>query len=162
MFLFFGLSIYSIKQMKMKKLVTLLGVCFVLSATAAAQKQSLGLRLGGGTYFNAEACYQKDLSDAHRLELDLGLEGAGAALTGMYQWVWDLSDLSDNFSWYAGIGGGVHLFEGFGLGLNGQVGIEYTIPDVPLKFSLDARPGWYIGNADGFGYGAALGIHYVF
>jgi hypothetical protein len=149
-------------QLNMKKIITILAVSFLLAATASAQKQALGLRIGGGSFFGAEVSYQKDLSSAHRLEADLGVESNGMALTGVYQWVWDLADLSQGVKWYAGVGAGLRLDNNIGAGINGQIGIEYTLPDVPLQFSLDARPGWYAGNDYGFGAGAALGVRYKF
>ncbi|MDD4922002.1 MAG: hypothetical protein PHS30_05935 [Bacteroidales bacterium] len=146
----------------MKKLFTVLAVCFAIATTAGAQKQALGLRVGGGSFFGAEVSYQKDLGSANRLEADLGLESSGAALTGIYQWVWDLNSIADGVKWYAGVGAGVRLSDNIGAGLNGQIGIEYTLKEIPLQFSLDARPGWYFGNSYGFGAGAALGIRYKF
>lgn len=149
----------------MKKIFSIFAVCFTLLATVSAQDKAIGLRLGAGTNYGGEISFQNAIGDANRLELDLGFMGNedhnGVALTGIYQWVWNISDLGDGFGWYSGIGGGVRLFNGFGVGLNGQIGIEYTLPNIPLKFSLDTRPGWYFGNAYGFGYGAALGIRYL-
>lgn len=145
----------------MKKLFALLVVGIAAVTTMNAQK-SLGLRLGGGTATGAEVSFQKDLGTANRLEADLGSWGSSLALTGIYQWVWDLKDLGDGFKWYAGPGVGIRLFDGFGAGINGQIGMEYNIPDVPLQISLDARPGWYSGGSNGFGMGAALGVRYKF
>lgn len=150
----------------MKKLFTVLAVCFAVVATSNAQQQALGLRLGGGSVNGGEITYQKDLGSANRLEADLGFWGdadySGIALTGIYQWVWDLEGLGDGFKWYAGPGAGLRAYNGLGLGIHGQIGIEYTLAEVPLQFSLDARPGWYVGGGDGFGYGAALSIRYKF
>lgn len=146
----------------MKKLFTVLAVCFAIVATTCAQKQALGLRVGGGSYFGAEVSYQKELSSANRLEADLGLESSGAALTGVYQWVWGLDQIAEGVKWYAGVGAGLRLADNIGAGINGQIGIEYTLQELPLQFSLDARPGLYFGNSYGFGAGAALGIRYKF
>lgn len=150
----------------MKKLFAIIAVCMIFAATTSAQDQAIGIRFGGGSSYGGEISYQKVLSDANRAEFDLGFIGnsdyAGISLVGIYQWTWALDDLGEGFGWYAGVGGGLRMFNGIGLGLNGQIGIEYTLPSVPLKFSLDARPGWYFGNAHGFGYGAALGVRYLF
>ncbi len=153
--------------MIMKKLFTTLVLAFALFSTMSAQEQAIGLRLGGGTSYDGEISYQKMLSGSNRLELDLGFinnaaHGSGVALTGIYQWTWELNDLTEGFGWFAGVGGGLRIFDGFGLGLNGQIGIEYKIPDVPLQLTLDTRPGWYFGNANGFFPGAALGVRYTF
>lgn len=150
----------------MKKLFTVLVVCFVIATTASAQK-ALGLRLGAGSASGVEVSYQMDLGTANRLELDLGLESGGTNHSGMtligdYQWLWDLSDLGEGFKWYAGAGAGLHIFDNIGIGINGQIGIEYTLQEIPLQFSLDTRPGFYFGNGNGFAAGAALGVRYKF
>lgn len=149
----------------MKKLFTVLVVCFALASATSAQK-ALGLRLGSGSASGVEASFQMDLGSANRLELDLGLESgnsdhSGMTLVGDYQWVWDLSDLGEGFKWYAGVGAGLHIFDYIGVGVNGQLGIEYTLQEIPLQLSLDTRPGFF-GNGYGFGYGAALGVRYKF
>lgn len=140
--------------------------CLAITSAASAQK-ALGLRVGSGSASGIEVSFQKDLRKMNRLELDLGVESgdndhSGVTLIGDYQWVWDLSDLSEGFKWYAGAGGGVHIFDNIGLGFNGQIGIEYTLQEIPLQLSLDTRPGFYFGGGDGFGYGAALGVRYKF
>jgi len=149
----------------MKKSVTVLFVFLAMAFTASAQK-ALGLRLGSGSASGVEASFQMDLGTANRLELDLGLESgvqdhSGMTLIGDYQWVWDLSELSEGFKWYAGVGAGLHIFNNVGIGVNGQLGIEYTLQEIPLQFSLDTRPSFF-GNGYGFGYGAALGVRYKF
>jgi hypothetical protein len=146
----------------MKKLIAVLIAGFAFIATSNAQQQALGLRIGGGTFFGAEVSYQKDLGQPHRLEADLGLENSGCGLTGIYQWVWDLNSLADGVKWYAGVGAGLHVGNYIGAGINGQIGIEYTLEDIPLQFSLDSRPGLYFGADNIFGGGAALSIRYKF
>lgn len=151
----------------MKKILVLLVAIFALIATSNAQR-ALGMRLGGGSGYGGEFSFQKDLSSANRLEFDLGFisdrdyHDSGIALCGIYQWVWDLSELSEGFKWYAGPGVGIRSFAGVGVGVLGQIGIEYTLQDFPLQFSLDARPDLFSGGYNGFGYGAALGIRYKF
>ncbi|MDD2611907.1 MAG: hypothetical protein PHR38_03880 [Bacteroidales bacterium] len=145
----------------MKKLFTVLVICFAFVATSNAQ-QALGLRFGGGTAFGAEISYQKDLGAANRLEADLGLESSWASLNGTYQWVKDLSSLADGVKWYYGAGAGILIGDIVGLGINGQLGIEYTLKEIPLQFSLDTRPGYYFGDNYGFGFGASLAARYKF
>ena len=150
----------------MKKIFTLFVVCLALAATLNAQNSAIGLRLGGGTANGGEISFQKDLGTTNRVELDLGVINnpsyTGIALTGIYQWTWDLSQLADGFRWYAGPGVGLRLFNGLGLGLHGQIGIEYSFEEIPIQLSLDSRPGWYFGGANGFDGGAALSVRYKF
>lgn len=149
----------------MKKIFAIIAVCMIFAATTSAQDQAIGIRFGGGSYNGGEISYQKVLSDANRVEFDLGFIGnkdyTGISLTGIYQWTWALDDLGEGFGWYAGVGGGIRMFNGIGIGLNGQIGIEYTLPSIPLKFSLDTRPGWYFGNEHGSDL-FAVGVRYLF
>ncbi|MDP4277794.1 MAG: hypothetical protein Q8914_09190 [Bacteroidota bacterium] len=147
----------------MKKLLTLAVVCMALTATATAQDKGLGLRFSGASEYGAEVSYQQPLQENHRLEADLGFfDWGGIGLTGIYQWVWKLDDLSEGFAWYAGPGAGLRFGDGIGAAIVGQIGIEYTLQDLPLQFSLDARPGIPFGFKDlGYG-GAALSIRYKF
>jgi hypothetical protein len=149
----------------MKKLIAVLAVCFAVAATTNAQK-AIGLRIGSGTANGGEISYQLDMSTANRLEADLGFinnnDHSGVSLTGIYQWLWDLEPLGEGFKWYAGAGAGLRLFDGIGLGIHGQLGIEYNFTDIPLQLSLDTRPGWYFGGENGMDAGAALSVRYKF
>jgi opacity protein-like surface antigen len=155
----------------MKKVA--LSLLFVLSLMGAVQAQdiskAIGIRAGAG----AEISYQHPLSDANRLEADLGLGGwgehGGFLLSGLYHWVFNINN---GLNWYVGPGlqlGSVYYESdnkwenGLGIGIAGQIGIEYNF-DFPLQLSLDYRPDWFIiPSAKGMGYdGIALGIRYKF
>ena len=142
----------------MKKIILTLAVLVSIAGALAAQNDSkaIGLRLGGGFGGGGEVTYQQPLSNENRLEVDLGLNSAGFALNGIYQWTWDLSDLGDGFDWYAGVGAGIGSYNFnhdsnlaknhvFSVGILGQVGIDYKF-EIPLNISLDYRPGIYLLN----------------
>lgn len=148
----------------MKK--TLLVLFALISFGFAANAQnSLGLRGGWGSYFNGEISYQQGMG-ANRLELDLGIAGGYYNLAGVYQWTWDLP--VNGLGWYAGVGAELGLSTGnndrLGLGICGQLGIEWTIPSLPIKLSVDIRPVYHLLGWGGVGFnpGAALGVRYVF
>ncbi|GHU69114.1 hypothetical protein FACS189413_07430 [Bacteroidia bacterium] len=147
----------------MKKifLVMVLAVSGVFAVNAQVDGNAIGLRLGYG----GEISYQHALGSSNRLELDLGTywhDIEGANLTGVYQWVWDLSALSKGFNWYAGAGAYLGYFSEFGIGVAGQVGIEYNF-DFPLQLSLDYRPALSIIPAVHFGSSdICLGVRYKF
>ncbi|MDR1584934.1 MAG: hypothetical protein LBS07_01995 [Prevotellaceae bacterium] len=152
----------------MKKVfLTLAFVATGIFGAINAQDNAIGLRLGYG----GEVSYQRILSDANRLELDLGLNvGYGFNLNGVYQWTWDLSQLATGFNWYAGVGAGLGYWDGrnggnsyLNVGVLGQVGIEYNF-NIPLQLSLDYRPGFYFLGSDPtfWGDGVALGVRYKF
>jgi len=136
----------------MKKMFFTLALAVSLVGTLSAQvnNNAIGLRMGYGY----EISFQHYLGDANRLELDLGGNAFGTnasgyvswgvAINGIYQWVWDLSVLSPGFNWYAGFGGALLTHSShFGVGVLGQIGIEYNF-NIPLQLSLDYRPGIYI------------------
>ena len=75
--------------------------------SAQADSKTIGLRMGGGFGYGAEVSYQQPIGIANRVEVDLGLNRSGFGLSGIYQWVWDFSELADGFNWYAGVGGGI-------------------------------------------------------
>jgi hypothetical protein len=146
--------------------ITLLSVLFAIStiATVNAQTNAIGLRLGTGEYFGAEASFQHYLNDANRLEIGLGLNDNAFSPSVVYQWVMDLSALAEGFKWYAGVGGSAIFYSSNAIfGVVGNLGIEYNF-HIPLRLSLDIRPGFYFGNDwNGFGFGAAaLGVRYTF
>jgi len=150
--------------MKRMFIVAALVIGFASMASAQVDGRAIGIRFGNG----GEISYQHPLGNANRLELDLGFGSwayGGMYLSGAYQWVWDLSDLGDGFNWYAGFGGAVGINNGLGLGVLGQVGIEYNF-NIPLHLSLDWRPTFHIlssSTLSRFGYdGIALGVRYKF
>jgi hypothetical protein len=157
----------------MKKILILV---FVFSmgyyANAQVNTNALGLRFGGNGNINgAELSFQRGLNNINRLELDLGF-GAGKnqsriLLTGIYQWDWNIID---GLNWYVGPGASVGIFSYdnnssyLNIALGGQIGLEYDFSKkgFPILISLDARPMWdFLGDHAGLGWGAALGIRYV-
>ena len=166
----------------MKKFLVIVVTAVALafgSAQQANAQGALGLRLGGGTWFGGELSYLTAM-DGNRWELDLGF-GAGhnwshVCFTGAYQWDWNIVA---GLNWFVGPAAQVNLVFAkndldLGIGIGGQIGLEYDFSDLgaPIQLSLDARPMWvaffmdhydyYANGSCGFGWGAALGIRYVF
>lgn len=150
----------------MRKIVFAIALLATVFCTTNAQVDgnAIGVRFGYG----GEISYQHALGSSNRLELDLGTSHWGNNVwglnaTGIYQWVWDLSGLADGFNWYAGVGGSVgSVGSSLGLGVVGQVGIEYNF-NIPLQLSLDYRPVFYILPNVGGGYdGICLAVRYKF
>ena len=155
----------------MRKMILTLALVVSMIGALSAQTdgKAIGLRLGGGFGYGAEISYQQPLNKVNRLEVDLGLNSWGFGLNGVYQWVWDLSDLADGFNWYAGVGAGIGSYNfnyvnnqntpsDFSIGVLGQVGIEYQF-EIPLTLSVDYRPGIFVvpsfhGSYDGICIGA--------
>lgn len=149
--------------MKKVLFIAALLIGFAGMANSQVDSKAIGLRFGNA----GEISYQHPFSDANRLELDLGFGSwayGGLYLNGIYHWVWDLSALADGFNWYAGVGGAVGVNSGnLGLGVLGQVGLEYNFAGIPLQASLDWRPTLYVVPGVGLGWdGVALGVRYKF
>jgi hypothetical protein len=168
--LFIELVERNIKLSDMKKILLSLALIGI-GALAAAQPApyALGVRFYGGDNFNgAELSFQKGLNYRNRLELDasfgLKSDNTRIALVAIYHWDWHLVG---GFSWYLGPGAMVSYdsFEGssfVNVGLGGQIGIEYNFRGLPLLVSLDGRPMWdFLGDINGLGWGAALGLRYA-
>ena len=136
-------------------------------ASAQTNDRAIGVRFGYG----GELSYQQSLTKTTRFEIDLGLFGydrGDFVISGIHQW---LFAPNGGFNLYAGLGPQIGSYYWgkedrytLGLGLAGQFGLEYNIPEVPLQFSLDWRPSFsIIPSGRGFGYeGFALGLRYRF
>ena len=138
-------------------------------AAAQISSNALGGRLyGGDTFSGAELSYQKGLNHRNRLELDGSFgfkkDFTRIAIVGIYHWDWNIVG---GFNWYIGPGASIS-YDNYNensyinIGIGGQIGIEYKFKDLPLLVSLDTRPIWdFLGDVNGLGYGAALGIRYT-
>lgn len=159
----------------MKKVSFILIAIFALSFGAKAQN-AIGLRLGAGSASNVEVSFQMPMSSANRMEFDLGWNNfvnkdngtwTNISLSGTYQWVFPIIS---NLNWYVGPGAMLSFYDishsgtdndHFGIGVGGQIGIEYAF-GIPLTLSLDMRPMWnFIGYTKNWG-GIALGVRYRF
>jgi hypothetical protein len=136
---------------------------------AQISDHAIGLRLGGGGGLGTEISYQHGLTNANRLEFDLGLHNGNHydawGLAGIYQWVWKIDG---GFNWYAGAGGKIGSLrrdsstkDGLLVSVAGNVGIEYVFP-VGIQISLDARPELELtDNEESYNY-IAFSIRYQF
>ena len=152
----------------MKKIIVMIVAIVALGTSAIAQEDGnhIGVRLGDGYGTNAEISYQMGLG-GNRAEFDLGVNMNNGwnyiHLAGVYQWI---GNISGGLGWYAGVGASMGIFKGkyngFGLGIAGQIGLSYDFP-IPLQLTLGMRPEYdFLGYSHlGWG-GVALGIRYRF
>ena len=159
--------------MKKVFVLSLIFCAFSTLAYSQVNGHAFGVRLGGGgSYFGGEFSYQQAVSNSNRIEADLGYSTDNTHnklyLVGMYHWDWNITDA---LNWYAGPGAGVGIFTRLdgtsyiNVAIGGQVGLEYDFlssVDVPILASIDVRPMWdLLGDHSGFGWGAALGVRYI-
>jgi opacity protein-like surface antigen len=160
----------------MKRIIIILIAVVGIGLTTNAQVASnaLGLRFGGGDGIGTAISYQHGLNDKNRLEFDLGLKShndySAWALTGLYQWVWNIEG---GFNWFAGAGSKIGSWswdddftgdddDGVFMTIAGDIGVEYAWP-FGLQVALDLRPELGLINASGNReFDLALSLRYQF
>jgi hypothetical protein len=161
------------KNMKKSLILFLLPIVMILAGSQAkAQYQhALGVRF---SYYPG-ITFKTHVSEPGAVEMILDTRWGGWIFTGLYEHHFPFPP--DYFRFYVGGGGHVGLWPynprwdpywgpwdgGPFVGLDGIIGVEYTIPNFPLNFSLDYKPsinlfGWY-----GWWYdNVALSARFVF
>lgn len=154
----------------MKKII-LSVACIVIFYCAHSQsdyKRAIGGRLTSHFRYDAVALsYKNFITDNGAFEFNLGFGGRniyvpnsggktsfspGVSVSGSYQYHVDIFTPTDeNLRWFAG--GGLTMFnvmsknnayEGFGAGLFGTAGIDYTFKNSPVNLTADWRPTFFL------------------
>ena len=155
--------------MKKITLITLLIISSVSMLKAQDYKSALGLRVnqwyGGITYK-----YFVAPTTAWDLTLSSDFEN-GATLTALYEKHVPIVG-APGLSWYYGPGFHVGLWgEGdnslIDLGLDGVIGLEYSVNEIPFAFSVDYIPSVNLRIGDGSGVNGnfrnwSFGVKYTF
>ena len=143
----------------MKKILVcaMLAVASIGFMNAQQVQNAIGVKQG---ITGADFSFQYALSDVNRLEANIGfgfhsntllVTSSSVWITGIYQWVWDFSQLAPGFQWYVGVGAlcGIRttnstFFDtrtsGVYLAAIGNIGIEYNF-EFPLQLAIDWTPG---------------------
>ncbi|MFD2514587.1 hypothetical protein ACFSRY_11980 [Pontibacter locisalis] len=151
----------------------------LLSVAVGAQAQSSGYTTGIGFRGGAAS----GLTIKHFIKSDAAIEGIistsfkyrGTVITVLYEKHAQAFN-AKGLQWYYGIGGHVGFYDGryyyhrghdhydddvFGVGIDGVLGLEYYIRDIPFTIGADIKP--YINIPRGGGYwDSALHVRYVF
>jgi hypothetical protein len=167
----------------MKKIVlsTLILLSFLLiSSRSNAQssgdyKTAVGLKFGG--YENGLSLKYFTTSDI-ALEGILGFRSHGVVITGLYeihQEAFGVHELKFYYGAGAHIGSeGSGVYRTFGggnqtyndthilLGVDGVLGLEYSIPQAPIAISLDLNPRVELATGPFFDIAPGLGLKYTF
>lgn len=160
----------------MKKLFFLLLISFsVLSVKAQDYTTAAGFR-GGFPY---GITLKHKISDKAALEGILGGRWGGATLTGLYEIHKNAFDTEGLF-WYYGAGAHIGFYRfgnvGWGpyygssyydrthvsLGIDGIVGIEYQIQEIPIVVGVDYKPGFNFVPLGALWGEGAISVRYVF
>ncbi|QCR24433.1 hypothetical protein [Pontibacter sp. SGAir0037] len=160
---------------------TFIRLFFTLALVAAfsavqAQEYTTGIGLRGGV--------ASGLTVKHFIERDAAIEGIlstsfnyrGTVITVLYEKHAPAFN-ARGLQWYYGIGGHVGFYNGryyynaghrrygdkgiFGVGVDGILGLEYYIRDIPFTIGADIKPYINIPSGGGF-WDSALHVRYVF
>jgi hypothetical protein len=157
--------------MKNLYLVVIIFFGGMISAQAQDYDSAIGLRLG----FPTSITYKKFITETNAFEVYGGIRGEGTGTSiranAAYLIHTELGD-TEGLKWYYGGGAGVAFYSfdagfvgdsGSSITASGYIGLEYTLDDIPLTFSIDWTPTIFIG---GFGRGfgtdnGALAVRYI-
>lgn len=156
-----------------------LALALVLCTALGAKAQSgytTGIGLRGGA--------ASGLTVKHFIKSDAAIEGIlstsfkyrGTVITVLYEKHAQAFD-ARGLQWYYGLGGHVGFWNGhdyyddhhhkhydddvFGVGIDGVLGLEYYIRDIPFTIGADIKPYFNIPRGGGF-WDTALHVRYVF
>lgn len=145
---------------------------FSLTAKAQDFKSAIGLRLGSPV----SVSYKTFLNETAAAEAFVGFRNFGGVgswinVGAAYQIHKDIGEV-ENLQWYYGGGASVFLWSfdsafiddsSVSFGLQGYLGLSYTLENTPLNFSVDWVPTFFLGGyGSGFGGGyGALSVRYV-
>lgn len=152
-----------------------------LTVHLSAQDYSKAIGLRGSTWTGIT--YKQQLKEGRYGEAMLMFRYRGVELTGLYEVHKAQLEEVDRLNWY--FGGGAHIgyyawgwgrggygnSNAFGydpdpnyeltLGIDGILGIEYNIEELPINISLDWKPGFnFIGSSWGVWDNGALSVRY--
>ncbi len=149
--------------------IMLLLVALTIGAQAQSYKSAIGLR--GGEPFGVT--FKTFINSTNALELIVGSAywWDTFAVTGFYQWQ-KPTDWTPNLDWY--IGPGAHI--GFRnsdpndiddrgallIGVDGIIGLEYTLDDIPLNFTLGAGPSIHLTSKYWYHWNGGFAVRYIF
>ncbi len=149
-----------------------IGILAIVLGTGklSAQDYKTGIGLRGGL---PSAITLKHFFNGNKaVELIVGSRWAGFSVTGLYEISKSNAFDVDRLDWYYGVGGHVGFYSGrFGpfdeqhtaIGIDGIIGIEYNIEEIPINISLDYKPAINFGTYFyARGDEAALSVRYIF
>ena len=155
----------------MKKIIVLivLGLFFIKPGSAQDYNTGIG---GRGGVFNG-LTFKQFISSYDAFEVVGAIHYGGLFISGMYQRHTNAFDVP-GLNWYYGAGAFVGFYsdnrhpswtgEGShtGFGVNGVVGLEYKIDEIPISIGVDIIPALDIFDVTRFWVGGGITIRYVF
>jgi hypothetical protein len=152
----------------MKKLITLIAIFFLASASIKAQNlsDSYDFAIGVKMYPGA-ITVKKSIDGSKYLEGIAAFWNKGFRATGLYEVHTDLFNV-EGLKWYYGAGAHVGFYNdkyysgSTLIGIDGVLGLDYKIKGAPLNLSADWQPSFEFGNGSGFEGWGGLSIRFAF
>ena len=156
----------------MKKITLLFSMLFVLGLTSQLKAQDFQSAIGGRIWYPAAVSYKFFISEPAAIELYAGFRGysgyGGFTVGGQYEHHMDISDI-EGFQWYFGGGASASFYNydyddvsNVGIGINGVIGLQYTLANAPWSFTVDWMPTILISDYnEGFGGAGGAGARYI-
>lgn len=141
-------------------------VALTIGAQAQSYKSAIGLRGGDPSGIT----FKTFLNSTNAIELiaGTGYWGHSLTVTGFYQWQ-NPTDWAPNLDWFIGPGAHVgfwgtdYIHTGLLIGVDGIIGLEYTLDDIPLNFSLGAGPSFqFTSGPYWYHWNGGFSIRYIF
>jgi hypothetical protein len=156
----------------MKKIVLTFLIAFSFVAINYAQDYSTGIGLRAG--FESGLTLKHFISQKSALEGIVATRWRGVELTGLYE-IHNQAFKTERLNWYFGFGGHVGFwngnYAGWGtpgtaytvVGLDGILGLEYNLKEIPVNIGIDWKPAFNVLGYSGFWVdGGAVSIRYIF
>jgi len=167
-----GIFPFDIINNKMRKYI-LIVVIAVLGINASAQSYDNAIGLRGGVA--SGVTFKHMLGDNAGFELIAASRWKGFSFTALYEVHAQAFDV-EGLNWYYGGGAHVGSWRGYKnhpyfddgrsytiVGIDGIVGIEYNITEIPINISIDYKPAFNLVGYTGFwGDNGALSVRYYF
>lgn len=160
------------KNILMRKV--LIVVLMAISSIGFGQDYSNAIGFRGG--FSQGLTFKHFLGSNSAVEGILATRWKGFNLTGLYEIHANAFDV-EGLNWYYGGGGHIGVYNGYlenkyfydptrtytAIGVDGILGIEYNIGDIPINISADWKPAFNLVGYVGFwGDNGAISIRYYF
>ena len=152
----------------MKKIIIAALLVFFAFTQSNAQDYYTGIGFRGGLFNGLTV--KHFVSQSNAIEGLLTSRWGGLQVAGLYE-VHNQAFNTPGLNWYYGAGAHVgfwdsdndHYDESTVIGIDGILGIEYSIPGAPINIGLDWKPELnLVGGYDHWGDGGALSIRYIF
>lgn len=148
-------------------MVLLLGVG---SLCAQPYSTGLGIRLGQGTSITGKMF----VLDNHAIESIFTIRNRGFEMTALYEKHAEAFNVSQ-LNWFFGFGGHLGYQDPIGsetsiasdqnnvfAGVDGIIGLEYTVGAIPIAFSIDYKPMLNLAGNQDFVWAGGLSVRYLF